>query len=195
MKVNNIELSPLPSQLCFDDIEDDQSKLERLQAKKPKKDVYTNTAKSRMQHKRDALKELDKTQLKIESAKFDAIKIDHIAFAFPIAELRQCRKSGQMGKTFRTQVKYPNLPEFKACHSIDLDELEKHKKVTAEKLKDFYERTLKIWVNEVLGFELSPMRGRGLHGYKDSMTLRAYGVDVGFIGLGGRGLSHDKSSK
>ncbi len=180
-KKSNVSL-----QLSFDGIEDEQSKLERLTVIKPKKDVYTNTAESLMQHKRNALKNLDKEQLKIESAKFDAIKIDHIAFAFPIAELRQCRKSGQMGKTFRTQTKYPTLPEFKTCHSTDLDELEKHKNETTEKLKDFYERTLKTWVNEVLGFEMSPMRGRGLHGYKDSMTLRAHGADVGFIGLGGQ---------
>lgn len=153
---------------------------------KSKNDVYTNTARALLDHKRNALNNLDKEKLKTESEKFDAIKIDHLAFAFPISELRQCRKSGQVGKTFRTQVQYPNLPEFKACHSIDLEELEKHKNQTTEQLKDFYEQTLKVWVNDVLGFEMSPMRGRGLHGYKDSMTLRANGVDVGFIGLGGQ---------
>lgn len=154
--------------------------------KQNKKDVYSATADSLIEHKVNAFKGLNKDHLKIQAAKFDAIKVDHLAFSFPISELRQCRKSGQIGKTFRTQVKYPNYPEFKACHSINLEDLEKHKNETAELLRDFYERTLKTWVNEVLGFEMSPMRGRGLHGYKDSMTLRSNGVEVGFIGLGGQ---------
>jgi len=186
-QINEIKLFPVFEQLSFDCIDDEQFKLPRLNIKKSvKKDIYTNTAELLLKHKRNALINIDKNQLKIESAKFEAIKIDHLAFAFPISELRQCRKSGQIGKTFRTQVKYPSLPKFKSCHSIDLVELEKHKNKTAEKLNDFYEMTLKTWVNDVLGFEMSPMRGRGLHGYKDSMTLRSNGVDIGFIGLGGQ---------
>lgn len=159
---------------------------ERFSIEKSNKDVYTNKANELIEHKRVSLKNLSKSELSKATEKYEAIKVDHLAFAFPIAELRHCRKSGQVGKTYKTQTKYPVLPEFKACHSIDLDELEKHKNKVAEQLIDFYERTLKVWVTEVLGFDLSPMRGRGLHGYKDSMTLRANGVECGFIGIGGQ---------
>jgi len=30
------------------------------------------------------------------------------------------------------------------------------------------------------------MRGRGLHGYKDSMTILANGIEVGYVGIGGQ---------
>lgn len=55
-----------------------------------------------------------------------------------------------------------------------------------EEMTDFCEKTLKNFVNNVLGFEVSPMCGRGLHGYQNSMILHANSVDVGFIGLGGQ---------
>lgn len=42
-----------------------------------KKDVYTQTAEALIAHE-----------------KSDAIKIDHLAFAFPIAALRHCRTAG-----------------------------------------------------------------------------------------------------
>lgn len=156
-----------------------------------KKDVYTQTAEDLL-----------------AAEKSDAIKIDWLAFAIPIPALRYCRKAGfanfstevtQYKKSFFTnknipQVKrtkslniYPELPVIKSIHVSNVDEHETYVNQTADLMTGFYERTLKIWVNNILGFEMSPMRGRGLHGYKDSMTLRANGVDVGFIGIGGQG--------
>lgn len=187
------KLLPIPNQLSFDCIEDEQSKLPRLQVpKQTKKDSYSKTAESL-----------------ISADKSDSIKIDWLAFAFPISALRHCRKAGSVNlsmdlvtgykESFFTgekiaQVKrvkrrgiYPEPPAIKSSQSLGIEEYEKHKNETAALMMDFYEKTLKIWVNEVLGFDMSPMRGRGLHGYKDSMTLRANGVDVGFIGLGGQG--------
>jgi len=156
-----------------------------------KKDVYTQTAEALIAHE-----------------KSDAIKIDHLAFAFPISALRHCRKAGAANlqmelvtgykKSFFdnkdvpqiTRIKrhgiYPKPPVIKSSQAFGIDEYEAHKEKVSELMTDFYERTLKVWVNHVLGFEMSPMRGRGLHGYKDSMTLRANGVEVGFIGLGGQ---------
>ncbi|MBG9999449.1 replication initiation factor domain-containing protein [Pseudoalteromonas sp. NSLLW24] len=161
-----------------------------MQVKK-KKDHYTQTAENLMAHE-----------------KSDAIKIDHLAFAFPISALRHCRKAGEIKpdielatsykKSFFTnnnipQIKrvkrngiYPKPPVIKSSQALNLEEYEAHKNMVAMLMTDFYEETLKVWVNKVLGFEISPMRGRGLHGYKDSMTLRANGLDVGFIGVGGQ---------
>lgn len=153
---------------------------------KSKKDIYTSTARSLIEHKRNILSNLDKDQIKKEVVKFDSIKIDHLAFAFPVAELRQCRRSVSYDSVFKSQIKYPSIPEIKPIKQKDLVSMENHNEHLKKLLKDFYERTLTIWVNEVLGFEMSPMRGRGLHGYKDSMTLRCNGRDVGFIGLGGQ---------
>jgi phage replication initiation protein len=182
----------LTSQSSFDGLEDEQKKLPRLNPEKPKKkDVYSSTAEALLSHE-----------------KSEAIKIDHLAFAFPISSLRHCRKAGAANLTMdlitgykksffndkdvpltkrikRTGI-YPQPPVIKATEALGIDEYEAHKEKTDALMRDFYERTLKVWVNAVLGFEMSPMRGRGLHGYKDSMTLRANGVDVGFIGLGGQ---------
>ncbi|ASM48802.1 phage replication initiation protein [Pseudoalteromonas espejiana DSM 9414] len=161
-----------------------------MQVKK-KKDHYTQTAENLMAHE-----------------KSDAIKIDHLAFAFPISALRYCRKAGEIKpdielvtgykKSFFTnnnipQIKrvkrnglYPKPPVIKSSQALNLEQYEAHKNMVSMLMADFYEETLKVWVNKVLGFEISPMRGRGLHGYKDSMTLRANGLDVGFIGVGGQ---------
>jgi len=157
-----------------------------------KKDVYTKTAEALMAHE-----------------KSDAIKVDHLAFSFPISALRHCRKAGAanlhsdlvMGykkslftdkdvpiiKRIKRHGIYPKPPVIKSSQAFGVDEYEAYKEKVANLMTDFYERTLKVWVNEVLGFEMSPMRGRGLNGYKDSMTLRANGAEVGFIGLGGQG--------
>ncbi|WP_159821469.1 replication initiation factor domain-containing protein [Colwellia sp. 20A7] len=56
----------------------------------------------------------------------------------------------------------------------------------AELITDLCKKALKFWVNDVLGFEMSPTRGRGCYGYKDSMTLSSNGEVMGLICLGGQ---------
>jgi DNA relaxase NicK len=55
-----------------------------------------------------------------------------------------------------------------------------------ELITDLYKQALKFWVNDILGFEMSPMRGRGSYGYKNSMTLSSHDDVMGLICLGGQ---------
>jgi DNA relaxase NicK len=182
----------LTSQSSFDGLEDEQNKLPRLNPKKSaRKDLYTPLADSLIAHQ-----------------KSDAIKIDWLAFTLPISQLRHCRKAGAaklsveivtgfkksfftqkmipLTKTVKSQGIYPKPPAVKSFQAVGIEEYEAYKAYVAAQLVDFYERTLKIWVNEVLGFEMSPLTGTGWNGYKDTMTLRANGVDCGFIAIGGQ---------
>jgi phage replication initiation protein len=150
-----------------------------------------------------------KAELLATSKKSDAIKIDHLAFSFPLHSLKGCINAGstKLSRKIKTGTKkefftgkevsiyksikqgsiFPDAPKPKSFQSGEFEEFEKYKLEVHKQLAEYYEKTLKIFVEHVFGFEVSPMRGRGLHGYKDSMTLRTTnGVDVGFIGIGGQ---------
>ncbi|PCI54398.1 MAG: phage replication protein [Gammaproteobacteria bacterium] len=180
------------TQQSFERLEDNQLTLPRLYIpKKKNKDVYTKKANALISHK-----------------KSNNIKIDHLAFTLPISALRHCRKAGAANTATKiitgtkksffsdkevTQTKlvkshgiWPQPPVIKSVQTVGIDEYEAHKKHVDNQMRDFYEKTLIIWVNEVLGFELSPMRGKGFQGYKDSMTLRSFGKDIGFVAIGGQ---------
>ena len=128
----------------------------------------------------------DKADLLIAADKSEAIKIDHLAFSFPLANLRHCRRAGFAGKTTRTQNFFPEVPQPKSFISGDIEEYERYKEQVRKQLAEYYSDVLKRFTDQVLGFELSPMRGRGLHGYKDSMTIKANGIEVGYVGIGGQ---------
>ncbi|PHR81619.1 MAG: hypothetical protein COA59_15565 [Colwellia sp.] len=179
------------TQQSFDKLEENQLKLPRLYVpKSKKKDIYSNKANELMAHK-----------------KSDNIKIDFLAFTFPISALRHCSKAGRINfphemtvikkdffskkdvhhtVNFKNYGIWPEVPEIKWRKVKNLEEHElMHAEFKATMLK-FYEETLKIWAGEVLGFDISPMRGKGFQGYKDSATLRFLGKDVGFVCIGGQ---------
>jgi len=140
--------------------------------------------------------------------KSDEIKIDWLAFSLPITALRHCRNAGSVKlsnevvtgykKSFfdgeiipiTKKVKslgiYPQPPSIKSCNAVGIEELEAYNAKVSLQMISFYEDTLKIWVNEVLGFQMSPPTGKGWNGYKDTMTLRSNGVDFGFVAFGGQ---------
>lgn len=134
-------------------------------------------------------KDIDLTNLARElsvSEQSDVIQIDHLAFSFPLASLRHCKSAGFAGRTSKTQTFFPQMPVPKPFTGKEFGDFEKYTNRCNEIRSDFYERTLKIFTSHVLKMTMSSMRGRGLHGYRDSMTLHANGVEVGFVGIGGQ---------
>ena len=119
--------------------------------------------------------------------KKDAVIVDHLAFSFALSSLRHCHKAGFAGTTSKKQNIFPLPPEIKNLEGKTVEEIEIHRLQTSELLSDFYVRSLKVFVEHVLGFYVSIPRGKGFHGYTDSLTMRTEtGVEVGFIGIGGQ---------
>jgi len=113
--------------------------------------------------------------------------VDHLAFSFPLSQLRHCHKAGFAGYSPETQPFFPLPPEVESSEGKSLDEIEKHSLFVKKQLSEFYLKTLKAFVDHVLGFTVSAPRDKGFHGYTNSLTLKSKtGVDVGFIGLGGQ---------
>ncbi|KHT47431.1 hypothetical protein RJ47_00930 [Vibrio sinaloensis] len=109
------------------------------------------------------------------------VKVDHLAFSFPISNLRHLDKSNDQ------DFINLQLPEFRQPRANTPESIERpvtqHKKkvakVLSHRLDEFFEKVFK--------FRLSPMRGRGLHGYEDSMIIFDITgtVECGLIGIGG----------
>lgn len=136
-------------------------------------------------HTADALLDSSVANQKTDSF----VKIDHLAFSFPLASLRHFRKAGYSDAK---AIRFPKMPRFNAfrgtgTHEEAMKALEDYRQRQAKVLSNFYYETLKVFTQEVLGFNLSNLRNRGFQGYNDSMTLRcAYGSEVGFVGIGGQ---------
>jgi len=121
------------------------------------------------------------------TSKKDAVIIDHLAFSFALSSLRHCHKAGFAGTTSKKQTVFPLPPKIKNLEGKTLEEVEIHRLQVSDQLSEFYVRSLKVFVEHVLGFYVSISRGKGFHGYTDSMTMRTEtGVEVGFIGIGGQ---------
>jgi len=116
-----------------------------------------------------------------------SVIIDHLAFSFPLSSLSHCHKAGFAGTTAKKQTVFPIPPEVENFEVKTLEEIEKHRLQVSDLLSDFYERSLKVFVEHVLGFYITTSRDKGFHGYTNSMTIRTEtGVEVGFIGIGGQ---------
>lgn len=119
--------------------------------------------------------------------KKDKVIIDHLSFSFPLSSLRHCHKAGFAGSTSKKQHIFPLPPKIENSEGKSLEEIEKHMLYVKSQLSDFYVRSLKIFVEHVLGFYISVPRDKGFHGYTNSMTMRTEtGIEVGFIGIGGQ---------
>lgn len=109
------------------------------------------------------------------------VKIDHLAFTFPYSSLRHLDKSNDQSFI---NLQFPEYREPLVCTPEGIEAaMERHRakvsKVLFHRLEDFLER--------VFGFIISPMRGRGLHGYEDSAIIfdKTRTVECGLIGIGG----------
>ena len=152
---------------------------------------------------------LAKKLLANKSKKESTVKIDHLAFSFALPELRHCCKAGSISfpqkittgykksffdnknipivKTYKPSNIFPSPPKIENSEGKTIEDIERHSLEIQKKLTEFYIKTLEVFTRHVLGFNLTVPRGKGFHGYKDSMTLRTdNGVEVGFVGLGGR---------
>jgi len=119
--------------------------------------------------------------------KKDAVKVDHLAFSFPLSSLRHCHRAGFAGTTAKKQHIFPLPPKIKDIESKKIDELELHRLQVSNQLSEFYTKTLKVFIEHVLGFYIEVPRGKGFHGYTDSLTMRTEtGIEVGFVGMGGQ---------
>ncbi len=109
------------------------------------------------------------------------VKIDHLAFTFPYSSLRHLDKSNDQSFI---NLQFPEYREPLVCTPEGIEAaMQRHRakvsKVLFHRLEDFLER--------VFGFIISPMRGRGLHGYEDSAIIldKTRTVECGLIGIGG----------
>lgn len=117
----------------------------------------------------------------------NSVKIDHLSFSFPLSSLRHCHKAGFAGTTSKKQTFFPLPPKIENSEGKSLEEVEKHILHVKAQLAGFYEKSLKAFINHVLGFYVSAPRDKGFHGYNNSMTLKTdTGIEVGFIGVGGQ---------
>jgi phage replication initiation protein len=119
--------------------------------------------------------------------KKQSVIIDHLAFSFPLASLRHCHRAGFAATTSKKQTLFPLPPKVDCLEGKTLEQIERNRLAIEAQKIEFFEKTLHVFVRFVLGFELSAPRGKGFHGYTESLTMKTQnGVDVGFIGIGGQ---------
>lgn len=152
--------------------------------KKAFNDEYSSVAKQLIKH----LSKPEKSAL---------VKVDHLAFSFPLADLRHCRgasltRLSKNGSKAISKFDFPAFPKFYAqrvggSHDEGLEQIHKHRLVQEKILQNYYIKTLFTFCYHALGFTLSESRNKGFHGYSDSMTLYSKnGAECGFVGIGGQ---------
>ncbi|EJL7851233.1 replication initiation factor domain-containing protein [Vibrio parahaemolyticus] len=109
------------------------------------------------------------------------VKIDHLAFTFNYGDLRHLDKSNDQD--------FINLqiPEFRQPTSSTPDAIESAMERHKDKVRKVLSHRFDEFMSKIFGFRLSPMRGRGLHGYQDSMVIldKTGTVECGLVGIGG----------
>ncbi|OLQ70155.1 replication initiation factor family protein [Photobacterium proteolyticum] len=109
------------------------------------------------------------------------VLVDHLAFSFKFTELRHCHKADLSSFAWQKMPKatYQTVtnPQQRAIA------LERYQNAVREVLTD----RLATFLFHVMGMTLSPMRGRGLHGYEDSAVIldKTGSVECGLMGVGG----------
>ncbi|MDV2337434.1 replication initiation factor family protein, partial [Vibrio cholerae] len=68
-----------------------------------------------------------------------------------------------------------------------LEQIERHMEAHKNKVSKMLFHRFDLFMSKIMGFRLSPMRGRGLHGYNDSMVIldMTGQVECGLVGIGG----------
>ncbi|WP_261888183.1 replication initiation factor domain-containing protein [Vibrio cortegadensis] len=127
----------------------------------------------------------DKHQFKVDhkalSDTVTPVFIDHLAWSMPIRSLSYL--DGALDKDY---VPYM-MPVFHQPKGLTAEQQNEYVKRYQQ---EFYFRMnvcFELFMQKEFGMFLSPMRGRGLHGYEDSMTIfditRTH--ELGFVGIGG----------
>ena len=115
-----------------------------------------------------------------EAEKRQPVIIDHLAFTFPIRDVKHLAKYSK---------RYPfHLPVYPVQNAA----VPNH--VFKQRLRDYeidvfntLEALFENFIYHDFGMKLSPPRGRGLHGYSDSFVLmdKAMQHELGLVGFGG----------
>lgn len=114
------------------------------------------------------------------------LSFDHLAFSFPLPDLRHLSKGFTNGDFASGKINFPCKPRIESYSATELEDTYKHMAEVKKLMHTYYEQLLILFVQHVLGLYLGPMRGRGLHGYRDSMVLLSSdGIECGYVGIGG----------
>ncbi|MCX9565369.1 replication initiation factor family protein, partial [Vibrio cholerae] len=118
------------------------------------------------------------------------VKVDHLAFTFAYADLRHLDKSNDQD-FINLQLPVYREPKTKTAEQgalcSTLQQIEHHMEAHHNKVSKMLFHRFDLFMSKIMGFRLSPMRGRGLHGYNDSMVIldMTGQVECGLVGIGG----------
>ncbi|MEZ9019687.1 replication initiation factor family protein, partial [Vibrio lentus] len=113
------------------------------------------------------------------------VQVDHLAFSFSYGSLRHLDSSNEQDfinmqfPEFKKRTVNGRLNSPEAIEKSIESHRNKCRKVLADRFDEF--------MSKVFNFRISPMRGRGLHGYEDSMVIydSTGTVECGLVGVGG----------
>lgn len=120
-------------------------------------------------------------QSDIKKDEIRPVKVDHLAFTFSYSDLRHLDKSNDRD--------FVNLqfPEFRQAKLNTPKAIERAMTEHKNKCRKILSHRFDEFMSKVFNFRLSPMRGRGLHGYEDSMVIfdSTGTTECGLVGIGG----------
>ncbi|MBV7296611.1 replication initiation factor domain-containing protein [Enterovibrio paralichthyis] len=117
--------------------------------------------------------------------------IDHLAFSCPIGALNyldMATRVGVKGEGFRVEDNFSWARMPKRDWHLCKSDAARQKRIDAyqSKARAVLETRLTQFLQKVLGVQLRPMRGRGLHGYLDSAEMFSpCGINLGLFAIGG----------
>lgn len=135
------------------------------------------------------------------------VKVDYLSFTFKCADLRHCQRAGSLKVKivkdltveeakreyiFVDDSKWPKMPKIKphvatGSHEDAMKALDKYREQESKIKSQFYEETLNVFVDFVLGFRLSKSKGKGFNGYTQSHDIYTQcGSNIGFLAIGGQ---------
>lgn len=112
--------------------------------------------------------------------------IDHLAFSCPISALQYLDAATRLGGESEDRFTWERMPK-RDWHICKTDTA-RQKRIDAfqEKSRAVLEKRLTQFLSKVMGVQLRPMRGRGLHGYFDSAEMYSpCGIHLGLFAIGG----------
>ncbi|EOX3118985.1 replication initiation factor domain-containing protein [Vibrio cholerae] len=118
------------------------------------------------------------------------VKVDHLAFTFAYSDLRHLDKSNDQD-FINLQMPVYHEPKTRTKEQgavcSTLEQIEHHMEAHRNKVSKMLFHRFDLFMSKIMGFRLSPMRGRGLHGYNDSMVIldMTGQVECGLVGIGG----------
>ncbi|MDG3085466.1 replication initiation factor domain-containing protein [Vibrio hannami] len=124
-----------------------------------------------------------KPNFKVEAEKRQPVIVDHLAFTFPIRDLRHLATHPDFRKRYRFDI--PQHPEKIPMMPLDIYNtlVERYEAEVVNHLEVLFENFI-YWE---FGMTLSAPRGRGLHGYTESFCLfdKTGNHELGLVGYGG----------